>query len=136
MAELYPNITIAMSAYGNNEQSQAMAVTENFLTALPNLNAIFACNDTMAIGAAEALAAAGKTKSVLLCGFDGNPVVVQKILNGEITATVAQKPATMGRTMVQQFVEFMTTGKVSNRAIDTGAAIVTVDNARTFLNWQ
>jgi ribose transport system substrate-binding protein len=136
MAELYPNITIAMSAYGNNEQAQAMTVAENFITALPNLNAIFACNDPMAIGAAEALAAAGKTNSVILCGFDGNPIVSQKILNGEITATVAQKPATMGRLMVQQLIEYLTTGKVAERAVDTGAVIVTKDNAQTFLSWQ
>jgi ribose transport system substrate-binding protein len=135
MADLYPNITIAMTARGNNEQAQAMAAAENIITGLPNLNAIFACNDPMAIGAAEALIAAKKT-GVIVCGFDGNPIVTQKILNGEITATVAQKPATMGRTMVKQLVEYLTTGKVAERAVNTGAVVVTRENAQSFLTWQ
>jgi ABC-type sugar transport system substrate-binding protein len=136
IADLYPGVTIAMSAYGNNEQAQGMAVAENFITALPGLNAIFCANDTMALGAAEALAAAGKSQSIILVGFDGNPVVAQKILDGQITATIAQRPATMGRTAVQQLVKYLTTGKIDEYDINTGAVVVTKENARTFLSWQ
>ena len=46
---------------------------ENILTGNPNLKAVFASNDNMALGAVEALKAAGKLDEVMVVGFDANP---------------------------------------------------------------
>lgn len=135
IADANAEIEILGEAYGNCEQGTAMTVCENFLTAYSQLDAIFCCNDTMALGASEAVLLAGR-EGIVIIGFDGNPTVVQKIIDGDITATIAQKPATMGRTMVKQFIEYMETGANDPRIIDTGTTVVTTENAETFLTWQ
>ena len=45
-------------------------MTQNILQSHPDIQAIFACNDVMALGAVEAVAAAGKTKDIAIVGFD------------------------------------------------------------------
>ena len=71
-------------------------MTENILTGNPNIKAIFASNDNMALGAVEALKAADKLKDVMVVGFDANPDAAASVLAGEMTATVAQAPKNMG----------------------------------------
>ena len=55
-----------------------MEVTENMLMAHPDLAGIFCCNDMMAIGAGQAVEAAGKREQIQICGFDGQPDAAQE----------------------------------------------------------
>lgn len=131
----YPDIEVVDSQYGNCEIAQGMSVTENFLTAYPDLTCIFTVNDMMAIGAGQAVQAAGKRSQITICGFDGQPDAVQAIIDGTIDATVAQKPATMGSTIVGQIEDYFA-GSEIQEVTDTGCDIVTIDNAVTYLEWQ
>lgn len=131
----YPDIEVVDSQYGNCEIAQGMSVTENFLTAYPDLACIFAVNDMMAIGAGQAVQAADKRDQVTICGFDGQPDAAQAIIDGTIDATIAQKPATMGTTIVEQ-VEAYFAGEEIPENTDTGCDVVTAENAETYLEWQ
>jgi ABC-type sugar transport system substrate-binding protein len=113
------------------DRAKGQAVTENILTGNPNIKAIFASNDNMALGAVEALKAAGKLQDVMVVGFDANPDAAASILAGEMTASVAQAPKNMGAFGVQSLVK-LKKGETIEPVIDTGTVLVTKDNAAQF----
>ena len=65
-----PGIQIVASQTANWERDQGFNVFQNMLQAHPEIDTLFACNDMMALGAVEAIAAAGKTGKIRVIGFD------------------------------------------------------------------
>ena len=96
-----PGIQIVASQPANWERDQGFNVFQNILQANPGVKALFACNDLMALGAAEAIAAADKTGEIIVVGFDAQPEARAAIQKGAMAATVAQFPSKMGRTAVE-----------------------------------
>ena len=113
------------------DTAKAQSVTENILTANPNLKAIFASNDNMALGAIEALRTAKMLDQVMVVGFDGNPNAAESILAGELAASVAQRPYVMGQMGVEAVLK-LAAGETLDDEIDTGAELVTKDNAESY----
>jgi inositol transport system substrate-binding protein len=95
--EKYPNIKILAKDTGKWQRDQGMTMAENWLTAYgTNLNAILANNDELALGAIEALRAAGRT-DVIVLGIDGIPDAFAAVKNKSLAATVFLSPALEGR---------------------------------------
>ena len=113
------------------DTAKAQAVTENILTANPNLKAIFSSNDNMALGAIEAVRNAGKLDDIFIVGFDGNPNAAEAILAGDLEASVAQRPYNMGQMGVENVLK-LAAGETLPEEIDTGAILVTAENAEEF----
>lgn len=113
------------------DTAKAQSVTENILTANPNLQAIFASNDNMALGAVEAVRNAGKLDDIFIVGFDGNPNAAEAILAGDLEASVAQRPYNMGQ-MGVEYVLKLAAGESIPEEVDTGAILVTTENAEEF----
>jgi len=113
------------------DTAKAQAVTENILTANPNLKAIFSSNDNMALGAIEAVRNAGKLDDIFIVGFDGNPNAAEAILAGDLEASVAQRPYNMGQMGVENVLK-LAAGETLPEEIDTGAILVTTENAEEF----
>jgi ribose transport system substrate-binding protein len=65
-------ITVVASQTANFEREQGFTVFQNMLEANPDLDLLFAASDLMALGAIEAIAAAGKTGKVRVIGFGGS----------------------------------------------------------------
>ena len=76
------------------DRSKGLTVTENILQANPEIKAIFAQNDEMALGAVSAAKAANK--QLLIIGFDGTADGIKAVNDGEMAATIAQQPDKMG----------------------------------------
>lgn len=93
-------------------RAKGLSVMENLLQAHPDVQAVFAHNDEMALGAIEALKAAGK-KDVIVVGFDATDDARKAVAAGEMTATVAQKPAEMGKIAVETAVKVLAGEKVA-----------------------
>ena len=93
----HPGIEIVSSQTANWERDQAFNVTQNVLQSHPDLDAIFAANDVMALGAVEAVAAAGRTGQIVIVGFDAQEDARTAIREGRMDATIAQNPREMGR---------------------------------------
>jgi ribose transport system substrate-binding protein len=91
---------IVASQPANMERDQAFNVTQNILQAHPGITALFACNDVMALGALEAIAAAGKGAAVSVVGFDAQDDARKAITEKRMAATIAQNPREMGRLAV------------------------------------
>lgn len=76
------------------DRTKGLNVTENLLASKGAVQAIFAQNDEMALGALRAIKAAGK--NVLVVGFDGTADGVKAVKSGKMAATIAQQPELIG----------------------------------------
>ncbi len=97
----HPGIEIVASQTANWERDQAFNVTQNLLQSHPDLQALFAANDVMALGAIEAVASAGRTGDILVVGFDAQEEAQAAIREGSMAASIAQHPREMGRLAVE-----------------------------------
>jgi ribose transport system substrate-binding protein len=108
-----PGITIVASQPANWERDQGFNVFQNMLQAHPDIDALFAASDLMALGAIEAIAAAGKSGKVRVVGFDALDDAKKAIAAGTMDASVAQFPAEMGRVAVESAVKVIRGEKLS-----------------------
>jgi ribose transport system substrate-binding protein len=113
------------------DRAMGQSVMENIITGNPNLKAVFASNDNMALGAVEALRAAGMLEQVMVVGFDANPDAAASVMAGEMTATVAQNPTNMGALGVENALK-VANGETIEPNIDTGTVLVTSENAAEY----
>ncbi len=124
-------LNIVAEQPGNWDRAMGQSVMENILVGNPNIKAVFASNDNMALGAAEALKQAGVLDKVLLVGFDANPDAAVSILAGEMSASVAQNPYNMGALSVENLMKLIKGEKLAP-VIDTGTVLVTKENAANY----
>ena len=99
----HPGIEIVDKRFGDAEVAKSLRVTENMLTAHPEVVALFASNETSTAGAAQALKA--RQSSVKLVGFDASPALVSDLRAGTIDSLIVQHPFKMGYDSVQAAVK-------------------------------
>ncbi|PNS38272.1 D-ribose ABC transporter substrate-binding protein [Mesotoga sp. B105.6.4] len=108
----YPGIKIVAKQVANFNRAEGLVVIENILQANPNIDAVFAHNDEMALGAIEAIKAAGLLDKIKVVGFDAIDDAVAAVNAGEMAATVAQQPFVMGQLAVVKAFEYLTIGTI------------------------
>jgi ribose transport system substrate-binding protein len=82
----------------NFDRTEGVTVMENIIQANPDIKAVFAHNDEMALGAIEAIRSSGK--DIMVIGFDGNDDALNAVKAGQLEATVAQQPELIGQLAV------------------------------------
>ncbi|MCS6231848.1 ribose ABC transporter substrate-binding protein RbsB [Shewanella baltica] len=87
-------LTILASQPADFDRTKGLNVLENLLISNSNVNAVFAQNDEMALGAVRAAQAAGK--SLLIVGFDGTKEGIAMVKRKRLAATIAQQPELIG----------------------------------------
>ena len=125
--EKYPNVELVAIQYSQSDVATAMAVTEDILTAFPDLGGIFAANEAGAIGASQALLARGVAGKVKLVAFDAASNEIEALKKNIIQALIVQNPFKMGYLGVKAAVDVINGGEVPKR-IDTGVSVVTMEN--------
>jgi ribose transport system permease protein len=130
--EAHPGIRLVASQTANWERARGYTVAENLLQAHPDLDAIFAANDEMALGALEAVAAARRLERVRIVGFDAIPDAVANIRSGRLLGSVAQFPSEMGRLGVRHAVALLREGTAPPREILTRVEMIDRDNVDAF----
>jgi len=123
----YPNVELAAVQYSQSDVATAMAVTEDILTAFPDLAGIFAANEAGAIGASQALLARGLAGKVKLVAFDAASNEIEALKKNVIQALIVQNPFKMGYLGVKTAVDVINGKKIPKR-IDTGVSVVTMEN--------
>jgi len=108
----------------NWDRLQALNVATNVLEAHPDLVGIYCANDTMALGAAEAVRLAGLEGKVVIIGTDAIPEALLAIEQGVLTGTVAQYPYEMGWLAVEQALKAME-GRPVPSSIDAPVKLLT-----------
>ncbi|OOS01814.1 allose ABC transporter [Canicola haemoglobinophilus] len=120
------NIKLVASQPADWDRIKALDVATNVLSRNPHIKAFYAANDTMAMGAAQAVMNVGKQGKVLVVGTDGVPEARKMVTEGKLTATVAQDPAEIGAKGLRLLVEAKKSGK--QIPVDTQAKFETVDS--------
>jgi ribose transport system substrate-binding protein len=82
-------------------RSRAQLATAELLRADPKLEGVFAVNDEMALGAADAVRADGRRRDVAVIGMDGIRAALAAVASGALSATVAQYPYAIGELGVE-----------------------------------
>lgn len=85
----YPNIEVVDSQTASWSQAEAMTLAENWIVNYPDLKGVFSANDTMALGAVEALKNAGKNGEVKVSGCDGIEAALNAVADGDMVITNA-----------------------------------------------
>lgn len=99
------NLSVVASQSANFNRAEGLSVMENILQANPDIKAVFAHNDEMALGALEAIQAANK--DIIVIGFDATDDAKSAIKQGLMKASVAQQPELMGSMAVENAVKII-----------------------------
>ncbi|MBW4716510.1 ABC transporter substrate-binding protein [Saccharothrix obliqua] len=123
----FPNLKYIGQQYTDNEPDQAASKVTATLAANPDLVGVFATNLNTGEGAATGLRNAGRTGEVQLVGFDASPKQVADLRGGVVQALIAQDPATIGRTGVEQAIAALE-GRHVQRDVSTDLVALTKDD--------
>lgn len=131
------NLKIVESQPADWDRTKAYDVATNYITAHPDLKAIYCCNDTMAMGVEEAVVASGK--DIKVCGTDGNNDAIQSVSDGKLTGTVTQDSAAIGAKGLDLMIEAVAKNAEVKPSTDIPtygipAILVTKDNASQYLS--
>jgi ribose transport system substrate-binding protein len=89
------NFTLLTAQPADFDRAKGMNVMQNLLTAYPSVQAVFAENDEMALGAMRAIQTLGRT-DIIVVGFDGTEDGIKSVERSKLAATVAQQPDKIG----------------------------------------
>lgn len=121
------NFTIPCQQTGNFNRADGLKVTESCLGATPNPDAIVAANDDMALGAAEAVKAAGL--SIPIIAYDALPEAIKAIQDGSLYGSVEQFPGEQTRTSLRTLLDFINNGTTpESDVIFITPKMITADN--------
>lgn len=118
----YPKINIVARQFGMADRAKSMAVTENILTAHPDLAGVFADNESSSSGAVQALKARGK-RAVKMVAFDHAENLVEELRAGWIDSLVVQNPFKMGELSTGAIIAKLR-GQTPAAVVDSGIALV------------
>ncbi|EOD77884.1 D-ribose transporter subunit RbsB [Grimontia sp. AD028] len=104
------------------DRTKGLNVMENMLAANPDVQAVFAQNDEMALGALRAVQASGK--DVMIVGFDGTDDGIAAVKRGKLAATIAQQPELIGAIGVE-VADKMLKGEPVQKSIPVPLKVVT-----------
>jgi len=120
-------LDVVASQVADFDRTKGMTVMENILQANPDVQAVFAANDEMALGALEAISGAGK--DVIVVGFDATDDAIAAIKEGRMAATIAQQPDLIGYTSVEYAVKLIN-GESIPSSVPVEVTLITIDNAQ------
>jgi len=133
VVDRYPALKMVAQQSADFDRAKALQVMEAILQAHPDLDAVFCGNDAMAMGAYQALVAAGKDKQVKVFGFDGAEDVIRLIAEGKIMATGMQFPRTMARMAAEFAHEYMQGRRDYPQKVPVPVELVTQENVHKFV---
>jgi ABC-type sugar transport system substrate-binding protein len=128
VVDRFPGLKMVAQQSGEFDRAKGLEVMESMLQAHPDINAVFCGNDAMAMGAYQALVAAGKDKQVKVFGFDGADDVVKLIAEGKITATGMQFPKKMARQAAEFADQYLNGKRDFPQKIPVEVELVTQEN--------
>jgi len=126
----FPEIEIVDTKYGMDTVETALQATEDLLTKNPALDGLYACNASTAVGAIQGLRSQGRVGKIKMVGFDTESALLDGLKEGIIDSLVAQNPYMMGYEGVKAVVARLD-GKEVPKRIDTGVALITLENLQT-----
>lgn len=124
MGREFPKIQIVAKNFSMSDRAKAMSVTENILTANPNLDGLFASSEPSSVGAAQALKSRGLSGKIRFVAFDSSEGLIDDLKTGTIDALVAQDPFRIGYEAVEKLADILG-GKQTQKQIELPAIVIT-----------
>lgn len=128
----FPDLKMVAQQSADFDRNKAMDVMETIMQANPNIDAVFCGNDAMALGAYQAVLAAGKADKVKIFGFDGSDDAINGIAEGKIAATVMQFPVMMSRTSADLADQYLRGARNFKSKTPVEVVLVTAENVSKF----
>ncbi|SIS39815.1 D-ribose ABC transporter substrate-binding protein [Salimicrobium flavidum] len=100
-------LEVVASQSANFNRSEGLTVMENIIQGNDSIDAVFAHNDEMALGAVEALESQSMLEDVTVVGFDATDDARTAISEGRMDATVAQQPDLIGEEAISAVTSIM-----------------------------
>ncbi len=128
----FPELKMVSQQSADFDRSKAMEVLESIMQSNPDINAVFCGNDAMAMGAYQALVAAGKEKNVMVFGFDGDDDVMNAIADKKVMATVMQSPKQMARTAAELADQYIKGKRDFSKKTPLAVSLVTQETIKEY----
>jgi ABC-type sugar transport system substrate-binding protein len=134
LKEVSPNIEVLGKTNTMWTRETAFTAMNDMLQRFPKIDLVYGASDEIALGAIEALKAAGRLEGTVVGGYDANPNAIQSILAGELTATVSIAPLEMAIESIKD-LKLAFEGKANEvqPLINMPTIVVTKENAEEFL---
>src|ERR687894_368964 len=130
----YPNMEVVASQTANFVRTEGQTVMEQLLQSNPDLTAVYAHNDEMALGAVQAIRDAGKEpgKDIKIVSIDGTEGAVQALAQGQLNGVVESNPR-FGPLAFQTVEKFLNGDSIPQKIIISDR-IYTPENAEENLD--
>ena len=128
----YPDIKIIREDTGNWHRDEGLALMENWLASGDQIDAVASNNDEMAIGALEAIDAAGKMGKILVGGVDASPDALQEMDKGRLNVTVFQNAKGQGEGGIKVAIA-LARGEKVDQITWVPFELVTPDNYKNYM---
>ncbi|MFZ0500507.1 MAG: D-ribose ABC transporter substrate-binding protein [Steroidobacteraceae bacterium] len=130
----YPGLKMVAQQSADFDRSRALSVMDSILQAHPEIDAVFCDNDTMALGAYQALLAAHLDHAVRVFGFDGSADGIAAIEAGHMDATAMQSPAVIARLAAQYADLYLRGDRALPPRVLVAVSLVTRANVARFID--
>lgn len=128
----FPGIKIVFRHEMSLTRENGLKFGEDALVAHPDLKAIYGANDELGMGAAQAVAASGKKKDIIVTGMNGIPPAVRAVKRGKMDLTVSLNPVAWGFLGVNTMSDHLA-GKKFDSKVFVGHALVDSTNVDKFI---
>jgi ABC-type sugar transport system substrate-binding protein len=129
----FPGLKMVAQQSADFDRNKAMDVMETIMQANPSIDAVFCGNDAMAMGAYQAVLAAGKADKIKVFGFDGADDAIRGIAEGKIAATVMQFPVLMARMSAEMAHQYINGERDFSSKTPVEVILVTPENVNEFM---
>jgi ribose transport system substrate-binding protein len=123
-------VLLVQDQYAGATTETAYQLAENLISRFPDVEGVFAPNESSTFGTLRALQESRLAGRVVFVGFDSSPKLIQGLRDGHIQGLVLQNPDKMGYLGVKTIVAHLR-GEAVEKVIDTGVALATLDNMDT-----
>ena len=128
VAAEFPGLDILVKdQYAGATTETAYQLAENLISRFPDVEGVFAPNESSTFGTLRALQETRLAGKVVFVGFDSSPKLVQGLRDGDIQGLVIQNPAKMGYLGVKAIVAHLR-GEPVEKVVDTGVVLATREN--------
>ncbi len=127
-----PDIRLLAEQTASYDRVQAMKVMEDWIQAFPQIDAVLAANDQMALGALEALKAARREKGVYIAGIDGTQEARQNVARGLFSMTVLQDAKGQASTALETALKLIA-GEKLPKVIHVPFRPITPENIKEYM---
>ncbi|UCD76451.1 MAG: substrate-binding domain-containing protein [Phycisphaerales bacterium] len=124
----HPDIEVIVeNRFAGPTAGEAQASALNMIDKLRQADGIFASNESATNGMLQALTKEKLAGQVKFVGFDASPPLIEGLESGAIHGLIVQNPRRMGYLAVTTLIQHLN-GEDVEQIIDTGAALVTLEN--------